>query len=487
MGLFDDYEYVDTLLARYYADSIMYFAKKYKSNTILGRAHRYMGWYLQDRAKFKVANEHFYKSLNYLRKAKDAQGVADAYGNLGHSFLDFDEYQKSLNNQLLSLTSNENILKGNPTGEALLLAEQGRTYALHNIGDVYREIEMYDKAFEYEYASLGYELKSGSSRGQAVSYSTLAVLHNEFGATDSSEIYFLKAMKIYESNPNHYGYSSTLMEYSTLEGSSLSKERRVEMIQEALQIRIDMADSHGEVEVLLKICTIYFDDLATDSLSTMLERSYDLINSEDLDSFLEDYLKVYSKYNSRLGKYQTAFFALEDYFELKALSDEKQRTHDLIVGDVKHFLQNKYYNDSLQTQNEFAIQETKHAKDIAYIQSVVYLGVIGFIVLIVSLFYFIGSNRRKNKLNGILSDKNAVIQEQKAVVDEKNQSISDSINYARRLQAAILPTSEQINEFLPNSFLFFRPKDVVSGDFHWFENKGDLIFLAVADCTGHGV
>jgi serine phosphatase RsbU (regulator of sigma subunit) len=487
MDLFDEFEYQDTLLARRYADSVLYFAKENNGNWLMGRAHQYMGWYLQDRARFGEANSQFYKSLSYLRKAKDAQGIADAYGNLGNSYLDIDEYQKSLNSQLLSLTANENILKGNPVGDDLLHARRGLTYALSNIGAVYAEIGMYEKALEYEYRSLNYEIEAESGKGQAISYNAIATLHKEFGVTDSSEFYFLKAMEIYKEIPNNYGFSSTLMEYSTLEGANLSEERRIEMLKEAHQIRIDMGDAHGEAEVLVEICTIYFDDLSTDSLSVMLKRCYEIIDTEGLESFREDYFKIYSKYNSRLGKFQSAFFALENYLELKGVSDEKQRTHDLIVGDVKYQLENKYYNDSLQSQNEFAVKETKHAKDIAYIQNVVYLGVIGFIVLIVSLFYFIGSNRRKNRLNGILSEKNTVIQEQKSVVDEKNQSISDSINYARRLQAAILPTSEQINQFIPNSFLFFRPKDVVSGDFHWFENKGDLIFLAVADCTGHGV
>ena len=122
-----------------------------------------MGWYLQDRARFVEANSQFYKSLSYLRKAKDAQGIADAYGNLGNSYLDIDEYQKSLNSQLLSLTANENILKGNPVGDDLLHARRGLTYALSNIGAVYAEIGMYEKALEYEYRSLNYEIEAKSA------------------------------------------------------------------------------------------------------------------------------------------------------------------------------------------------------------------------------------------------------------------------------------------------------------------------------------
>jgi serine phosphatase RsbU (regulator of sigma subunit) len=79
------------------------------------------------------------------------------------------------------------------------------------------------------------------------------------------------------------------------------------------------------------------------------------------------------------------------------------------------------------------------------------------------------------------------------LVEKKNKTITDSINYAKRIQLALLPSVEQIKHFLPESFIYYRPKDIVSGDFYWFEavevphKKEPLLFLAVADCTGHGV
>ncbi|MBO7594746.1 MAG: SpoIIE family protein phosphatase, partial [Salinivirgaceae bacterium] len=82
------------------------------------------------------------------------------------------------------------------------------------------------------------------------------------------------------------------------------------------------------------------------------------------------------------------------------------------------------------------------------------------------------------------------ITEQKMVemeIQEKNKAITESINYAKRIQTAILPNTKFVQEFLPNSFIFYRPKDVVSGDFPWFFKKGDDIFIAAVDCTGHGV
>ncbi len=72
-------------------------------------------------------------------------------------------------------------------------------------------------------------------------------------------------------------------------------------------------------------------------------------------------------------------------------------------------------------------------------------------------------------------------------LQEKNKNFTDSVNYAKRIQTAVLPTSENILQSLPESFVFYRPKDIVSGDFYGFTKKNGKIIFAVGDCTGHGV
>jgi len=72
-------------------------------------------------------------------------------------------------------------------------------------------------------------------------------------------------------------------------------------------------------------------------------------------------------------------------------------------------------------------------------------------------------------------------------IQAKNKNISDSINYSKRIQNAILPDTRLINKKLPDSFILYKPKDIVSGDFPWFTHVGDDIFIAAVDCTGHGV
>lgn len=79
------------------------------------------------------------------------------------------------------------------------------------------------------------------------------------------------------------------------------------------------------------------------------------------------------------------------------------------------------------------------------------------------------------------------VKDRTAQLQEKNREITDSIAYARRIQNAVLPSFSLIQEHFKDSFILYKPRDIVSGDFYWFEKKGDLLLIAAADCTGHGV
>lgn len=72
-------------------------------------------------------------------------------------------------------------------------------------------------------------------------------------------------------------------------------------------------------------------------------------------------------------------------------------------------------------------------------------------------------------------------------IQDKNRKIEDSINYAQRIQTSILPDNNIIRRYLPSSFIYYTPRDVVSGDFPWFFRKNDITYIAAVDCTGHGV
>lgn len=79
------------------------------------------------------------------------------------------------------------------------------------------------------------------------------------------------------------------------------------------------------------------------------------------------------------------------------------------------------------------------------------------------------------------------VKDRTAQLHEKNREITDSITYARRIQEAVLPPSHLLQEYIRDCFILYKPRDIVSGDFYWFEKKDDVLLVAAADCTGHGV
>jgi ligand-binding sensor domain-containing protein/serine phosphatase RsbU (regulator of sigma subunit) len=95
--------------------------------------------------------------------------------------------------------------------------------------------------------------------------------------------------------------------------------------------------------------------------------------------------------------------------------------------------------------------------------------------------------QRQRELETEVANATKHIIEQKEAVEEAHKEIKDSINYAKRIQSAILPAQKLVKQYLPQSFVLYKPKDVVAGDFYWMEHKDGKVLFAAADCTGHGV
>lgn len=112
------------------------------------------------------------------------------------------------------------------------------------------------------------------------------------------------------------------------------------------------------------------------------------------------------------------------------------------------------------------------------------VGFIAILIVLVVVSYL--AYRSKQKANLQLAAQKEKIEKQKNMLEQRSRDITDSLNYARRIQKAILQTSEQPTDFFEDSFLIFLPKELVSGDFYWFKRFNNQMLFTVADCTGHG-
>jgi serine phosphatase RsbU (regulator of sigma subunit) len=136
--------------------------------------------------------------------------------------------------------------------------------------------------------------------------------------------------------------------------------------------------------------------------------------------------------------------------------------------------------DTAQKEKDIAVLNAQRKQD-----KIIFLIVAIGALLVVTLLF--NRYQIKRKANKKLEAQNEEILMQKDEISTKNKEITDSINYARRIQVGILPDEKMLNEAAPENFVLNIPRDIVSGDFYWFAKKEDRFYIAVADCTGHGV
>ena len=108
-------------------------------------------------------------------------------------------------------------------------------------------------------------------------------------------------------------------------------------------------------------------------------------------------------------------------------------------------------------------------------------------ISVIFLLFAIRSNVQRKKANQLLSEQKKVVEHQKQLVDEKQKEIVDSINYARRIQTALMAHDKLLSKHLPEHFVLLRPKDIVAGDFYWATPTSGGFMYVTGDCTGHGV
>ena len=182
--------------------------------------------------------------------------------------------------------------------------------------------------------------------------------------------------------------------------------------------------------------------------------------------------KVYQKQN----KWKQAFDMNNLYITMRDSVNNEKTKANILKQEIQYTYDKQKALDNKEHEKQLAVEQEQKQK-----QKIISL-FIGIGLLLVIMFAVFIVNRLK-----ITKQQKLIIEHQKHIVDEKNKEVTDSINYAKRIQEAILPTPAEMNKHLKNGFVLYLPKDIVAGDFYWMEVIGDLVIFAAADCTGHGV
>jgi tetratricopeptide (TPR) repeat protein len=174
-----------------------------------------------------------------------------------------------------------------------------------------------------------------------------------------------------------------------------------------------------------------------------------------------------------------AMTAMSNYVTMKdSVHNQEKRTAANEIATKYETEKNELLLAQEKEAKEFAQKESELIQEASKTRLIVF-AVIGLILVINALYFYKRyKDQRKDK---------ELIAQQKQQIEVRSQEIMDSIIYAKRIQSAILPRENLIKKLLPDSFVYYKPKDVVAGDFYWLEETKDGVLFAAADCTGHGV
>lgn len=426
-----------------------------------------------------AAKEYFTAAIRLANELENKEKLSAAYNNLGVLYYRQGDYPRSI----------EYYTKG------FGIMESANNYkamagALNNIANIYKEMGDTAKALSMYIKALASGKKGDAKNWQAVSLSSMAEIYENRGKPDSAEILFQSALKLDTEIGNRQGIASQLANLGKI---SLQKGDLADAKQKAdsaLSIFKAINDQRAAGLTLSIYGEYYLKKNDVPNAIKYNEQALDLLMSIGQIQEAEKIAwTLYTLYKTK-PDYKKSLEARELYDELHDSLQSEKNTKAVIRQEYKYEYEKQAALNDIKQKAELEKRDAE-LKIKRQVQLTLFTGLLLTLIFSIFIYNRFKISRRQNII--IEKQKHEVelrqleAEAQKALVEEKNREIVDSINYAKRLQQAILPPPKMIKEILPESFILYKPKAIVAGDFYWIEKKDNHILFAAADCTGHGV
>lgn len=354
-----------------------------------------------------------------------------------------------------------------------------------NIGLLYLALNNYEDALKYLNKSLIINEKIKDDVGIGNAYNNIGAVFNQQGETNKALEYYSKALEIRENIKDSLGLPESFNNMGMVYFNLGQYADALIWFQKALHTNQKLNISTDPLPYI-NIANIYLKQKKYDDVPALLDNALEISIKLKKKKITEEIYKSYAEYFKSTGNDKKAL----EYYVLYTTTKDSLLNENNIKKTYQ--LQMQYEFDKKEAiakveqdkKNAVALKEQQQQQIIVYLTSG---GLLVFLLL--SVFIYRGYSQKK-KLNLSLT--------------YKNQEITDSINYAKKIQEAILPTEDEFKTAFPDSFILFKPKDIVSGDFYWISTnpkefpsidkeqgnnswrvKNPLV--AAVDCTGHGV
>jgi len=362
-----------------------------------------------------------------------------------------------------------------------------------------------------------YFKRNNNESGLATIYMNLGAMYSEKKESEKAMEYFFQSLEIFSKindNESIAGLYNNIG-YQYLKSNKFRKS--IEYFEKCIDLYIKLEQKFNLPVVYTNIAEAYFGlsdfGKGIEYLNLSLEISH---QSGAKEQEKDAHFGLYMYYDSIQNFEQ----ALVHYIAFSQINDS---IFNLEKTNFIQELETKFNTEKKEKENELLKTLNENSKlTIKFQKSLIIFFIVILILLIISIYLLYRANKLKKSANNILTAKNAEISQQKEEIQSQNEilhqqkeeiiaqrdeiekqrdilseqnrkvliqnkEITDSINYASRIQSALFPSEKEFRNHFQDMFILHLPKDIVSGDFYWFRNLNGLLFFAVADCTGHGV
>ena len=450
-------------------DSIILDSKKWNLHSSEAMAYINRGYIYFQQNKLKATEVDWKNALTISEKYKDDEAGPAAANNLAYLY----EHKGAMSEAIDLYYKSLDFLERSKDD-----AGRGSTY--NNLASIYFDLGDMEKAMECSRKTISIRLQIKDSVQLAASLNNMGYYLQFQKQYAAALAYYDKALVIIKKQNLKGLLPNTLYNIGTIIGEKGDYEKAIEKLNECLSIYRENGNSGGQSNSLSSIADNqirqgkYNDAIKSGEEALVLGKKLGYVAP-----LKHAYKVLYDGYKATGNKVK-ALEMYEQYIVMKDSVSKDENQKASIQRQMKFAFDNKAIADSIKNTEKIKLETQKHEQEIKQQKLYTYGGVIGFILMILVAGVSFRAYRLKQKTN-------VIIEEQKLIVEEKQKEIVDSINYAKRIQYAMLAQDELLKNNLNDYFVLFQPKDIVSGDFYWATNKDGRFYLAVCDSTGHGV
>jgi tetratricopeptide (TPR) repeat protein len=428
---------------------------------------------------YQQALEYYNHGLTLAIKISDNYWQAKFLGNIGNIYTSQSDYPNALSYYFKALKKFEELDD-----------KRGIGINLGNIGFVYHAQSNYSKALDYYFKALNLYEELDDKRGISTVLGNIGLTYYDQHNYQKALEYYLKSLKIDEELDNKIGVARQLSNIGLLYKSQSNFTKALDYYLNALKINKELGNKKGIAINLGNIGELYILLAKLKEGEIYLKQALalsDSIGTLDISKIYE--YDLYRLYDT-LGQYKLALEHFKKYIAARDTIESEKRIKEQAKLEAKFEYEMKEMKAKAeQEKREIALKSERKRNKIIMTSLI-----IGLILVLTFSFYIwrsLNITKKQKEIieqaKGIIERQKEELEEQKQMVENKNKDIMDSINYALRIQQAILPDEKKWNRLLPDSFKLYLPKDVLAGDFYWLEENESYIYVAAADCTGHGV